>query len=146
VPYSDVILTGSWDGCVRVWRLSDDKRKIEVVGVLGGGSGGGGGALPNGAHAIAAAAGKDKEAAAAPSQDLVRGIINDIAMFERGERGRDGLCVVAVTGKELRLGRWKNMKEGQCGAVIFEVPKVVVKKPDEAELNGGSAGSDDGDD
>jgi ribosomal RNA-processing protein 9 len=145
VPYSDVILTGSWDGCVRVWRLSDDKRKIEVVGVLGGASTGAlpSSTTPNGTHA---AAGKDKEAAALPSQDLVRGIINDIAMFERGERGRDGLCVVAVTGKELRLGRWKNMKEGRCGAVIFEVPKVVVKKPDETEVNGGSAGSDDGDD
>lgn len=135
VPYSDIILSGSWDGCVRVWRLSDDKRKIEVVGVLGVG-----GALPsatpNGTHA---AAGKDKEAVA-PGQDLVRGIINDIAMFERGERGRDGLCVVAVTGKEFRLGRWKNMKEGRCGAVIFEVPKAVVKKQDEAELNGGSDG------
>ena len=147
VPYSDVILTGSWDGCVRVWRLSDDKRKIEVVGVLGGGSALPS-AMPNGTHAAAAAAGAGKgkgKEAAAPGQDLVRGIINDIAMFERGERGRDGLCVVAVTGKELRLGRWKNMKEGRCGAVIFEVPKAVVKKQDEAELNGGSAGSD-GDD
>ncbi|KAH6637028.1 WD40-repeat-containing domain protein [Chaetomium tenue] len=132
VPYSDVILSGSWDGCVRVWRLSDDKRKIEVVGVLGGAPP----ALPNGVHADS----KDKKKM--PSQDLVRGIINDIAMFERGERGRDGLCVVAVTGKELRLGRWKNMKEGRCGAVIFEVPKAVVKKQDEAELNGGSAGLD----
>ncbi|KAH6845555.1 WD40-repeat-containing domain protein [Chaetomium sp. MPI-CAGE-AT-0009] len=133
VPYSDVILSGSWDGCVRVWRLSDDKRKIEVVGVLGGGASP---ATPNGVHA-----GKQTT----PGQDLVRGIINDIAMFERGERGRDGLCVVAVTGKELRLGRWKNMKEGRCGAVIFEVPKAVVKKADEAELNGG-LGESDGDD
>ncbi|EAQ90523.1 hypothetical protein CHGG_02458 [Chaetomium globosum CBS 148.51] len=132
VPYSDVILSGSWDGCVRVWRLSEDKRKIEVVGVLGGAPP----TLPNGVHAD----GKDKKES--PSQDLVRGIINDIAMFERGERGRDGLCVVAVTGKELRLGRWKNMKEGRCGAVIFEVPKAVVKKQDGAELNGGSAGLD----
>ncbi|KAK3299387.1 WD40-repeat-containing domain protein [Chaetomium fimeti] len=139
VPYSDVILSGSWDGCVRVWRLSDDKRKIEVVGVLGGGGGGASPATPNGVHA-----GKQQQQTA-PEQDLVRGIVNDIAMFERGERGRDGLCVVAVTGKELRLGRWKNMKEGRCGAVIFEVPKAVVKKPDEAELNGAEAESD-GDD
>ncbi len=67
---------------------------------------------------------------------LVRGIVNDIAMFERGERGRDGLCVVAVTGKEMRLGRWKNIKEGRCGAVIFECPSWILKKKAE----------DDGDD
>jgi ribosomal RNA-processing protein 9 len=69
-------------------------------------------------------------------------------MFERGERGRDGLCVVAVTGKELRLGRWKSVKEGRCGAVIFEVPKLVSKKPqgedgaEEAEVNGQLAESE----
>ncbi|KAL2197490.1 WD40-repeat-containing domain protein [Corynascus similis CBS 632.67] len=135
IPYSDVILSGSWDGCVRVWRLSEDKRKIEVVGVLGGAAS----ALssstttttptttPSGTHGT----GEEK-----PNRDLIRGIINDIAMFERGDRGRDGLCIVVVTGKELRLGRWKNMKEGRCGAVIFEVPKVVSKKQDGDEQNG----------
>ena len=76
---------------------------------------------------------------------MVRGIVNDIAMFERGERGRDGLCVVAVTGKELRLGRWKSMKEGRCGAVIFEVPKVPSKKQDETELNGRAGESEEDD-
>ncbi|KAK1833292.1 ribosomal RNA-processing protein 9 [Podospora conica] len=94
IPYADVVLTGSWDGCVRVWKLSEDKKRLEVVGVLGGGEG------------------------------LVRGVVNDIAVFERGERGRDGLCVVVATGKELRLGRWKVIKEGRCGAMVFEVPRV----------------------
>ncbi|KAG7288934.1 hypothetical protein NEMBOFW57_005294 [Staphylotrichum longicolle] len=132
IPYSDVILSGSWDGCVRVWRLSEDKRKIEVVGVLGGPS-----------STIATTNGTTGDGAKAQGQkgDLVRGIINDIAMFERGERGRDGLCVVVVTGKEMRLGRWKNLKEGRCGAVIFEVPKVESKKQqqgedDETQVNG----------
>ena len=129
IPYSDVILSGSWDGCVRVWRLSEDKRKIEVVCVLG--------EAP--ASTIAATNGVHKGKGKGKAQEnggLVRGIVNDIAMFERGERGRDGLCVVAVTGKEMRLGRWKNIKEGRCGAVIFEVPKLDLKKKAE----------DDGDD
>jgi ribosomal RNA-processing protein 9 len=133
IPYSDLILTGSWDGCIRVWRLSEDKRKLEVVGVLGGAS-------PrtittSGIHS-------EETGEQEQNRDLVRGIVNDIAMFERGERGRDGLCVVAVTGKEMRLGRWKSLKEGRCGAVIFEVPKVASKKQEGAELTGGSAESD----
>ncbi|KAK3308741.1 WD40-repeat-containing domain protein [Chaetomium strumarium] len=143
LPYSDVILTGSWDGYVRVWRLSEDKRKIEPVGVLGGSSSppaessssaAAASSLPNGTHTdVSGEQGQDGA--------LVRGIVNDIAMFERGERGRDGLCVVAVTGKEMRFGRWKYMKEGRCGAVIFEVPRVDSRKQkqDEAMANGVSA-------
>ncbi|KAL2134472.1 hypothetical protein VTI74DRAFT_118 [Chaetomium olivicolor] len=132
IPYSDVILTGSWDGCVRVWRLSEDKRKIEVVGVLGGAS-----------RADQATANGENGDEEGQSKDIVRGIINDIAMFERGDRGKDGLCVVAVTGKEMRLGRWKYLKEGRCGAVIFEVPRVDPKKKqqDGDEVNG--QGSED---
>jgi ribosomal RNA-processing protein 9 len=146
IPYSDVILTGSWDGCVRVWRLSEDKRKIEVVGVLGGAS-----SPPSSSAATTNGISTNKAGGQEPNTDLVRGIVNDIAMFERGERGRDGLCVVAVTGKELRLGRWKSVKEGRCGAVIFEVPKLDPKKQqeegggEEAEVNGQLAESE-GDD
>ncbi len=140
IPYSDVILSGSWDGYVRVWQLSEDKRKIEVVGVLGGPSP----TIPttNGTTHVNGA-GKQQEK---NGDHLVRGIINDIAMFERGERGRDGLCVVAVTGKEMRLGRWKNLKEGRCGAVIFEVPKIQSKTQqqdgDEPGVNGQLADSE----
>ncbi|KAL2191177.1 WD40 repeat-like protein [Thermothelomyces heterothallicus CBS 203.75] len=147
IPYSDVILSGSWDGYVRVWKLSEDKRKIEAVGVLGGAS-----ATTTTAAAAAAAATtptsnetRDKEKEELNRGFLVRGIVNDIAMFERGDRGRDGLCVVVVTGKEMRLGRWKTMREGRCGAVIFEVPKVVSKKQSGDEQNGRLTGSE-GDD
>ncbi|KAK3351408.1 WD40-repeat-containing domain protein [Neurospora tetraspora] len=153
IPYSDVILSGSWDGFVRVWRLSEDKKKILPVGVLGSST-----ALQQLDQAEAqkqkeeakqkakeekkesatASSGEeqaDDEASVDGSQDnnkkkkqesgLIRGIINDIAIFERGDRGRDGICIVVATGKEMRLGRWKYMKEGRNGATIFEVPKVA---------------------
>lgn len=159
IPYSDVILSGSWDGFVRVWRLSEDKKKILPVGVLGSSN-----ALQQLDQAEAqkqkeeakkaAKADKkesssgeeqaDDEASVDGSQDkekqesgLIRGIINDIAIFERGDRGRDGICIVVATGKEMRLGRWKYMKEGRNGATIFEVPKVarraVAGKGEESE-------------
>ncbi|EGS17190.1 uncharacterized protein CTHT_0065050 [Thermochaetoides thermophila DSM 1495] len=141
LPYSDLIFSGSWDGCIRVWRLSEDKRKLEAVGILGVGSETcenstniSNGATSNGessstSSSTTLAAQSSSSSSPPPSQpkDLVRGIVNDIALFERGERGRDGLCVVVVTGKEMRFGRWKYMKEGRCGAVIFEVPKVEKK-------------------
>ncbi|KAK0739553.1 WD40-repeat-containing domain protein [Apiosordaria backusii] len=124
IPYSDLIFSGSWDGSVRVWRLSDDKKKIERVGVLG--------------QPIDSEDSEDKE-----ERSLARGIVNDIAVFERGERGKDGICVVAVTGKEMRLGRWKYMKEGRCGLVIYEVPKVVVEKKKGDEGVNGHAPEED---
>ncbi|KAK4157577.1 ribosomal RNA-processing protein 9 [Chaetomidium leptoderma] len=141
IPYSDLILSGSWDGCVRVWRLSEDKKKIEAVGVLGCSSPSSSSSSAsltapttiNGTHADGTTSRPEQP----NGGDLVRGIVNDIAMFERGERGRDGLCVVAVTGKELRLGRWKSVKEGRCGAVVFEVPKLEPRKQqEETKING----------
>ncbi|GKT40848.1 putative WD repeat-containing protein [Colletotrichum spaethianum] len=118
IPYSDVILSGSWDGCIRVWRLSEDKRKIEVAGVL----------TSEAEQASKAAKGKSQDAAGG-----LKGVINDIAIFERGDRGQDGVCVVAAVGKEHRLGRWQMRKgKGKNGGYVFEVPKVL-KKP---EVNG----------
>ncbi|KAL2266463.1 hypothetical protein VTJ83DRAFT_5815 [Remersonia thermophila] len=135
IPYSDVILSGSWDGCVRVWRLSEDKRKIEAVGVLGSD------AVPAVVSATANGTGdkkveEEEDKGAGGRDNIVRGIINDIAMFERGDRGRDGLCVVVVTGKEPRLGRWKVIKEGRCGAVIFEVPRIQQQQHQQQQQQG----------
>ena len=66
----------------------------------------------------------------------IKGIVNDISVFERGERGKDGLCIVAAVGTEHRLGRWKKMK-GKNGAVVFEVPSLVEK-------HGEDGGKEDG--
>ncbi|KAH7305155.1 WD40-repeat-containing domain protein [Rhexocercosporidium sp. MPI-PUGE-AT-0058] len=91
IPYSDVILTGSWDGEVRAWRVSEDKKRIEAVGTLG---------------------------------SSVRGVINDISLFERGDRGKDGVCVVVAVGREHRMGRWMKVEGGKNGGVVFEIPRV----------------------
>lgn len=100
VPYSDLVLSGSWDGCVRVWKISTDKKRIQAVGFLG----------------------KDEENV--DGQEVkVRGVVNDLGVFERGERGKRGICVVAGVGTEHRLGRWK-LIEGKNNAVVFEVPKM----------------------
>lgn len=118
VPYSDLFVSGSWDGFVRVWRVNNDTKKIEPLGVLGGGEEGPAGILTNG-HT--------------PSPDQhgdgrLRGIINDLKVFERGDRGADGACVVAAIGDEPRLGNWLT-KKCKTGAVVFEIPRRVAEKP-----------------
>jgi ribosomal RNA-processing protein 9 len=121
IPYSDVILTGSWDGHIRVWQLSEDKRKIEFRGVL---------SNPG-----------DKENQSTEDNALgpVHGVVNDIDVFERGDRGKDGLCVVVAVGSEHRLGRWDPpAKAGRNGGFVFEIPRI--QRP---AVNGMNESSDD---
>ncbi|KAF2842741.1 WD40 repeat-like protein [Patellaria atrata CBS 101060] len=105
VPYADVVVSGSWDGWVRVWRVEGGRRLIEV-GKVG---------YQHQLNSIPPAGGEK-----AKEKTPVRGVITDISIFERGERGRDGVCIVAAVGKEHRLGRWFKMP-GKNGGVVFEV-------------------------
>lgn len=134
LPYSDIILSGSWDGCVRLWRLSDDKRHIEPVGVLG-------------QPAVAESEEGEVNVNGTNSDEnepwFVKGVVNDISLFERGHRGEDGLCVVAAVGKEHRLGRWKTVQGGKNGAVVFEVPRREKEAPNgDDDAAAAAAGSD----
>lgn len=113
IPLSDLVVSGSWDGEVRIWKVSEDKRRLEALGILGKVEGNS----------------EDNEMAeryldGGQGQKAVRGVINDLSVFERGERGEHGLCVVAALATEHRLGRWKKVY-GKNGAVVFEVPKVI---------------------
>jgi ribosomal RNA-processing protein 9 len=117
VPYSDLILSGSWDGFIRAWKISEDKRNIESAGIVGGTMSNkilrnGDMVLTNGTH--------DSEENCTPDQ-LIRGLVNGIAVFDRGDRGKDGLCIVAAVSKEHRLGKWKPVTNGRCENVVLEV-------------------------
>ncbi|KAL8903460.1 MAG: hypothetical protein Q9207_003918 [Kuettlingeria erythrocarpa] len=129
VPYADLVLSGSWDGWVRVWRVADGKRRIEEIGLLGKGL-----ALDQADGCF-----ERRESSVTQVEDsedvAVRGVINDIDVVERGDRGRDGLCVVVATGKEHRFGRWKTHK-GKNGAMIFEVPPISASQPPAAANKG----------
>ncbi|KAL8773113.1 MAG: hypothetical protein Q9209_001789 [Squamulea sp. 1 TL-2023] len=122
LPYSDLILSGSWDGWVRIWKVSEDKKRIEEVGVLGKVS------VEEKINSVVDMLGAGHGESEEDQQVSVRGVINDIEVFERGDRGKDGLCVVIATGKEHRFGRWKTLK-GKNGAVIFEVTKKLAQEP-----------------
>jgi ribosomal RNA-processing protein 9 len=65
---------------------------------------------------------------------LIRGIVNGLSVQERGDRGKDGLCIVAAVGKEPRLARWMSAKV-KNGIYVFEVPrKSLVNGIEDLEL------------
>lgn len=117
VPYSDLVVSGSWDGEMRIWRVSGDKRRLEAVGVVG----------------RVERDDRGPDVLDGEEEMSVTGIINDISVFERGDRGKDGLCLVAAVGREHRLGRWMKVK-GRNDAVAFEVQKIL--QPADADEEG----------
>ncbi|PTB68017.1 WD40 repeat-like protein [Trichoderma citrinoviride] len=140
IPYSDVILSGSWDGHVRIWKLSEDKKRIDLVATLGGSPEDDQPSEGNG----------DEETHSTPKTQYrpVHGVINDIAVFERGDRGQDGVCVVAAVAKDHRLGRWSvNKGNGvRNGGVVFEIPKIPRSLSNGAHKHGEEGGEVNGHD
>jgi ribosomal RNA-processing protein 9 len=149
IPGCDLFVTGSWDGCVKVWRVSADDRKIESVGVLGEGvaatkitfNDDGDGPLTNGVKQHASPAPSASTTASSSfGAGAVRGIVNDLSVLARGERASEGVIIVAAIGTETRMGRWIQRK-GKNGAVMFEVPmlpkaKEVVEEGNKVDVTG----------
>jgi ribosomal RNA-processing protein 9 len=111
VPFADLILTASWDGWIRAWKIGADKRSIESVGKIG--------RVP---------LDEDVEMANGDNANnkdpiLIRGIVNGLSVQERGDRGKEGLCVVAAVGKEPRVARWMSSGKVKNGIYVFEVPR-----------------------
>jgi ribosomal RNA-processing protein 9 len=116
VPYSDLILSGSWDGYIRAWKISEDKRRLYSAGIVGKNPqhlSNGNGVIQNGDHGT--------------GRPPIKGLVNSIAVFEKGDRGKDGLSIIAAVSKEHRLGKWEIVSKGKgrCEGIVFEVGRVV---------------------
>jgi ribosomal RNA-processing protein 9 len=130
VSGTDIVLSGSWDGWVRVWKVSDDKRSLSPQGVLGKFDNTNESSPETNGHPNGTS-----EERASVMQDVgpIKGVINSMAVFERRKEMQNefgakkdgeslGLCVIIGTGKEMRLGRWKKVMNGKNGATVLEVP------------------------
>lgn len=151
LPGTDIVLSGSWDGWVRAWQISDDKKSIHPLGPVG--TGPLGSKRPDTPsqqlnQTLASGATTDSTSSQNEPEPLIKGVVNDIAVFERRpdtttpidpkskpktnpQSEPRGLCIVAGVGKEHRLGRWKCFSnnyhdgptaEGRNGAIVLEVP------------------------
>lgn len=137
IPYTDLFVSGSWDGFVRLWRVGqevaqtgqrDDGEDDGMNGdaVMGGSGRKGRGKAGDGTKDVKESGGQAGQGGqgkwrifpvgvlgvlntATGEADQLKGIINDLAVSALGPRGVDGVRIVAALGKEMRLGRWKSI-------------------------------------
>ena len=128
IPYSDTFVSGSWDGYLRVWKISADKRRIEAVGCIGSTDLSVEKLLKQEELDSAALSNETLNAMIDGSEkhSRIHGIINDLAIADRGERAKDGVVVVAAVGKESRLGRWREMKDATNCVTLFDIPRKIL--------------------
>lgn len=125
IPFSDTFVTGSWCGYVRAWRISQDKRRIEPLGPVG--------RIEQSKHTRFESTERFLETSTDSALDAgqahvgaLQGVINDLAIVDRGDRGKEGVLVAAAVGKAHRLGRWKEVKDAKNSFVLFEVPRKLA--------------------
>lgn len=143
LPGTDVVLSGSSDGWIRVWKLSDDKRSLISLGTIGKNeeqsekANGHINGVSEQVEHVNGDAGSPTDSSA--TEGPVRGYVNSLVVFERRKQitnefgGKkegecQGVCVVAGTGKDMRLARWKKLPHGRNGAMVFEVPLISQSK------------------
>lgn len=136
VPFTDLFVSGSWDGSVRLWRVSSDQKRIESLGAVGKSE-----TLTskpaihpetNGYHHRNTSGNGDQTAedgSKSGQLSAIKGIVNDLAVFELEpgvgqRRGKVGVCIIAGTGQESRLGRWVKVKGAINGACMFTIPAL----------------------
>lgn len=146
IPFSDIFVSGSWDGYVRVWKVSSDKRRIEALGWLGVSDQSlnsllDGEVLPSDPPARKEISQHHKNVG------HIEGFINDLAIVDNGDRAKDGVIVVAAVGTQHKLGRWAEIKDAKNYALFFEIPRRAASVDvDSSTLDNDPAGGaeDDG--
>lgn len=111
IPYSDLFFSGSYDGYIRVWKISEDKKKVISLGRLG----------------VQEADNLEEDFQQAYTETVaedvpVKGVVNGIDIFETDDKKSDTLTIAVCTGKEMRLGRYIK-GPGKNGGLVFRVRK-----------------------
>ncbi|KAK5173471.1 pre-rRNA processing protein [Saxophila tyrrhenica] len=137
VPFSDVVISGSWDGYVRAWKISQDKRRIVPLGAIG---------VAEAVDTLLKREGLSSDSISKDALDAmhkgvsdekrINGIVNDLAVVETGDRGKESLLIAAAVGKEHRLGGWKNYEDGKNCVVVFQVHRKTLAAETDEELTG----------
>ncbi|KAI0398242.1 WD40 repeat-like protein [Xylariaceae sp. FL0594] len=154
LPYSDLLLSGSTDGYIRVWKFIESEKRLVSVGMLGQPSSNDLSVVEPGVNGTTSADAmdtdngnnNDNDKAEAEGEDenetepyKIKGVVNDIAILSRGKTSSTGakssgderelFTVVCAVGKEHRLGRFgSGVKGAKNGALVFELQRKKKKQ------------------
>lgn len=95
VPFSDVFFSGSWNGEIKVWKLSSEARSFECVGTIPG--------VKGFVNRIS----------------VTERVIEGASVS--GANGKLDMSIVVAVSKEPRLGRWKTLKKGKNGILVVKI-------------------------
>ena len=110
LPFTNIVVSGSWNDNVRAWMVSEDKRKLEPLGPL-----------PLRSWAEDCRDSDNRILSNRTSPTILKGVVNDLLICENSEKNSNALIVVAGIGNEHRLGRWLRT-DGRSGLAVFRVP------------------------
>lgn len=98
IPYSDLFVSGSWDGRLRFWRIEPSLKSFEPVGVWP----------------------KEQEEHSDKSGPLT-GFVNSLQAYMASPESQT-IRVVAAVGTEARCGRWMHQRNARNRVVVLEIP------------------------
>ncbi|KAK7061829.1 WD-repeats-region domain-containing protein [Favolaschia claudopus] len=103
--YSDLIVSGSWDGHIRIWKLDSQMKSFSLVGT------------------IAASGVVNSLQLISPPKEFFSAAEWITAPESTAKRKAAGVVVVAGIGQEHRLGRWLSIKENVVnGSLVVALP------------------------
>lgn len=113
LPYSDIIASGSWDGSIRLWKISEDMRSFSALSNVIPASG-----FVNSLQLLQLPASRTKALALAEA-----GLINGKRAKAAAEakEAKKGVVLVAALGQEHKFGRWQRITEATNQAIVVVV-------------------------
>lgn len=112
LPFGDVFLSGSYDGTVKVWRLTAGLRGFELLGTV---------AVPT--HNVTSDDGNSRRKHKKKHANFNVGVINKICIVETGSKGKETYAVLVAVSKEIKNGRWIKIKNGKNGLLSFALER-----------------------
>ncbi|KAK7204674.1 WD domain-containing protein [Myxozyma melibiosi] len=106
LPYADIVVSGSWNGSVKVWKVNvDESDRVDRDGTLLGGT--------------------KKQYELQPVAELrVQGVVNGLSVVEDG---KDALKICVAVGKEMKNGRWFKKGSAKNGVHVLTLKRTTKR-------------------
>jgi ribosomal RNA-processing protein 9 len=108
LPYSNIFVSGSWDGSIRFWKIADDIRSFTSIGEL---------------PAIGCVNSLQLLQLPKSRKQITSNGAESTAAAKGGAK-QAGVMLVAALGQEPKFGRWKSIREAKNVALVVSIPEI----------------------